>query len=108
MNFRRRNRIKHSKTKAKQRYGLNLTKGIRKNLINLIESGEAQAIDEEKQKNSSKIYMVEYLNQKFKIVYDPLEGCIVTFLPIRENNKYHKFSKAKEYINGYKRRSLNI
>lgn len=69
----------HAKKRAQERYGLNLTKEVRRNIRDKIRKNDGKFL--ERQSRRVTLWEVEYDCVKYKVVYDKLRGEIVTFLP---------------------------
>lgn len=69
----------HAKRRAKERFGLNLTKDVRDLLRGKIKRGEGTFISRRSRRIS--IWRISYENIFYRVVYDKDRHEIVTFLP---------------------------
>lgn len=69
----------HARVRAKQRYGINLNRHARKDLIQRIKAGKCLLL--EKETNSRRKYLVEFEDQKVIVVYSKPRQEIITLLP---------------------------
>jgi len=68
----------HSWRRALERYGLDLTDELRKEIIDQIRSGKSTAV--EKQSERLSIHDVHVAGQRVRVAYDKSRGALVTFL----------------------------
>lgn len=78
---------KHFKKRCEERFGINITKAKRKEIVNLIKSGESVFV--KRQFGDRVIHDVIYEDRILRVVYDELTRTIVTvlFIPRFEMDK---------------------
>lgn len=77
--------IKHTKRRAKERYGLHLKEEDIKNIVNLIQKQKAEYILTESLRVTW--WIVHYLGKELKVLYDKKRKTLITVLPL-DNNKF--------------------
>lgn len=104
----------HARFRAQQRYGINLNRHVRKDLIQKIKTGKCLLL--EKETNSRRKYLVEYEGQRVIVVYSKTRQEIITLLPFEGKNlrqasircEYCKVSFPKDTRFNYRFNSQNI
>src|SRR5271156_5148513 len=69
----------HAKLRAEERYGLNLNKEARNEIVNLIQTNQAEFVG--KQSNTRTLWRVNYQAQSLNVVYDKARSTMCTVLP---------------------------
>lgn len=69
----------HAKKRAGERYGLNLNKHARHEIVQMIQKNEAEFIG--KQSNTRSLWRVNYQDQSLNVVYDKARSTMCTVLP---------------------------
>lgn len=69
----------HAKKRAEERYGLNLNKHARREIVQMIQSNKAEFVA--KESNNRSLWRVSYENQSLNVVYDRLRSTMCTVLP---------------------------
>jgi hypothetical protein len=77
----------HAKRRAEERYGLNLNKEARHEIVSMIQSNQAEFIG--KQSNNRSLWRVQYHDQSLNVVYDKARSTMCTVLP-REAHEFQK------------------
>lgn len=77
--------IKHTKRRAKERYGLYLKENDIINIVSMIQKGKAKHVLTESLRVT--IWHVNYLGKELKVVYDKKRKTLITALPL-DNNKF--------------------
>lgn len=75
----RRHRVKHSKIRANERYGVSLTDQDLKNICGMIRN--KKRLFHKKLSTKKSINQVEYFNKKLWVLYSHRHQEIITFLP---------------------------
>lgn len=104
----------HARFRAQQRYGINLNRHTRKDLIQRIKTGKCLLL--EKETNSRRKYLVEFEGQKVVVVYSKPRQEIITLLPFEGKNlrqasikcEYCKASFLKDTKVNHRFNSQNI
>ena len=78
----------HAKQRAEERYGLNLNKQARHEIVQMIQTNQAEFIG--KQSNSRTLWRVNYQNQDLNVVYDKARNTMCTVLP----KEAHEFQEG--------------
>jgi len=69
----------HAKKRAEERYGLNLNKQARHEIVNMIQTNQAKFVG--KQSNTRTLWRVNYQDQSLNVVYDKARSTMCTVLP---------------------------
>lgn len=69
----------HAKRRAEERYGLNLNKEARHEIVQMIQSNKAEFVG--KQSNNRTLWRVQYQDQSLNVVYDKARSTMCTVLP---------------------------
>jgi hypothetical protein len=69
----------HAKKRAGERYGIDLNKDARREIVNMIQRGGAEFVS--KQSNNRSLWRVQYQDQALNVVYDKQRGTMCTVLP---------------------------
>ena len=78
----------HAKKRAEERYGLNLNKEARHEIVSLIQSNQAEFVG--KQSNTRSLWRVQYQDQSLNVVYDKARSTMCTVLP----KEAHEFQEG--------------
>lgn len=71
----------HAKRRAEERYGIDLNKQARREIIKMIQTEADQAQFISRESNSRSLWQVTYNNQPLNIVYDKARSALATVLP---------------------------
>jgi AICAR transformylase/IMP cyclohydrolase PurH len=71
----------HAKQRAEERYGINLNKHARREIVKMIQENSEQAQFVEKQSNSRSLWKVNYRDTSLNVVYDKSRSTLATVLP---------------------------
>jgi len=85
---------RHVGARAVQRYGLTVTRDIRKGLVRAIQSHKAIFLTAGS--NRTKSFAVSYENTWYAVVYDNSRKEIVTFLPPEYLNRYRSLIHGRQ------------
>ncbi len=69
----------HAKQRAKERYGINLNKQARHEIVQMIQTNQAEFVG--KESNSRTLWRVQYQDQSLNVVYDKARSTMCTVLP---------------------------
>lgn len=69
----------HAKKRAEERYGLDLNKQARHEIVNMIQTNQAEFVA--KQSNTRTLWRVNYQDQSLNVVYDKARSTMCTVLP---------------------------
>ena len=69
----------HAKRRAEERYGINLNKEARHEIVQAIQSNRAEFVA--KQSNNRSLWKVSYQDESLNVVYDKQRGTLCTVLP---------------------------
>ncbi len=69
----------HAKTRARQRYGLNLNNSDLQTIVNYIQTGNSQLLEHQTSRVS--VHSIAVDNRDIPVVYDSSRHTIVSFLP---------------------------
>jgi hypothetical protein len=69
----------HAKQRAEERYGLNLNKDARHEIVQMIQTNQAEFVG--KESNSRTLWRVNYQEQSLNVVYDKARSTLCTVLP---------------------------
>lgn len=69
----------HAKKRAEERYGLNLNKEARHEIVQRIQANQAEFVG--KQSNNRSLWRVQYQDQSLNVVYDKARSTLCTVLP---------------------------
>jgi hypothetical protein len=69
----------HAKKRAEERYGLNLNKAARHEIVQMIQKNEAEFVG--KESNNRTLWRVQYQDQSLNVVYDKARSTMCTVLP---------------------------
>jgi hypothetical protein len=69
----------HAKKRAGERYGLNLNKEARHEIVQMIQTNQAEFVG--KQSNNRSFWRVTYQDQPLNVVYDKARSTLCTVLP---------------------------
>jgi hypothetical protein len=69
----------HAKRRAEERYGLNLNKEARHEIVSMIQQNQAEFVG--KQSNTRSLWRVNYQEQSLNVVYDKARNTMCTVLP---------------------------
>ena len=69
----------HAKKRAEERYGVNLNKHARREIVQMIKSQQADFVS--KQSNNRSLWRVTYQGEPLNVVYDRQRGTMCTVLP---------------------------
>jgi hypothetical protein len=69
----------HAKKRAEERYGLNLNKEARHEIVSKIQTNQAEFVG--KQSNNRSLWRVPYQDQSLNVVYDKARSTMCTLLP---------------------------
>lgn len=69
----------HAKKRAEERYGLNLNKEARREIVSKIQANQAEFVG--KQSNNRSLWRVQYRDQSLNVVYDKARSTMCTVLP---------------------------
>ena len=69
----------HAKKRAEERYGLNLNKEARHEIVQMIQTNQAEFVG--KQSNNRTLWRVNYQEQSLNVVYDKARSTMCTVLP---------------------------
>lgn len=75
-------RRSHPRTRAKSRYGVNLSPAAMNTIAALVRAGQAQYLGDVT--NSKRLYAIRYRGQKMRVLYSVKQERIITFLPLEE------------------------
>jgi hypothetical protein len=78
----------HAKQRAEERYGLNLNKQARHDVVQMIQTNQAEFVG--KQSNSRTLWRVQYQDQSLNVVYDKVRSTVCTVLP----KEAHEFQEG--------------
>ena len=78
----------HAKKRAEERYGLNLNKEARHEIVSMIQTNQAEFVG--KQSNNRSLWRVNYQNQSLNVVYDKARSTMCTVLP----KEAHEFQEG--------------
>lgn len=81
---------RHSKTRAKQRYGVDLNRADRKNLVQQIQSNKARFIQAHSRRVKEFVVKLEDGTQ-LRCLYDNTRNTIITFLPPEDSDEAKKY-----------------
>ena len=81
----------HAKKRAEERYGLNLNKEARHEIVSMIQSNQAEFVG--KQSNTRTLWRVNYQEQSLNVVYDKARSTMCTVLP----KEAHEFQTGYEF-----------
>ena len=74
------NRI-HARKRAKQRFGMNLTKELESRIVKRIQAGHTEPLG--KQSNTRSLHLVEVDGVTMRVAYDRSRSSLVTILPVK-------------------------
>ena len=74
----------HAKRRARERYGLELNRFDRKEIVGIIQVGMSEL--ECRTSNAYKVHLVKYKDRLLRVVYDSRRKTICTFLPPKEGD----------------------
>jgi hypothetical protein len=80
----------HAKKRAEERYGLNLNKEARHEIVSMIQQNQAEFVG--KQSNTRSLWRVNYQDQSLNVVYDKARNTMCTVLP----KEAHEFQEGNE------------
>ena len=80
----------HAKKRAEERYGLNLNKEARHEIVSMIQTNQAEFVG--KQSNNRTLWRVNYQEQSLNVVYDKARSTMCTVLP----KEAHEFQDGNE------------
>jgi hypothetical protein len=69
----------HAKQRAEERYGLNLNKHARHEIVQMIQTNQAEFVG--KESNNRTLWRVQYQDQSLNVVYDKARSTMCTVLP---------------------------
>lgn len=69
----------HAKKRAEERYGLDLNKQARNEIVEMIQTNQAKFVG--KQSNTRTLWQVSYQEQNLNVVYDKARSTMCTVLP---------------------------
>lgn len=69
----------HAKQRAEERYGLNLNKEARHEIVQMIQTNQAEFVG--KESNTRTLWRVQYQEQSLNVVYDKARSTMCTVLP---------------------------
>jgi hypothetical protein len=69
----------HAKQRAEERYGLNLNKTARHEIVHMIQTDQAEFVG--KESNTRTLWRVRYQDHDLNIVYDKARNTLCTVLP---------------------------
>ncbi len=69
----------HAKKRAEERYGLNLNKEARHEIVQMIQTNQAEFVG--KQSNNRSLWRVQYQEHSLNVVYDKARSTMCTVLP---------------------------
>ena len=69
----------HAKQRAEERYGLNLNKQARHEIVQMIQTNQAEFVG--KESNTRTLWRVQYQDQSLNVVYDKARSTMCTVLP---------------------------
>lgn len=78
----------HAKKRAEERYGLNLNKEARHEIVQMIQTNQAEFVG--KQSNTRSLWRVQYQDQSLNVVYDKARNTMCTVLP----KEAHEFQEG--------------
>ena len=78
----------HAKQRAEERYGLNLNKEARHEIVQMIQTNQAEFVG--KESNSRTLWRVQYQDQSLNVVYDKARSTMCTVLP----KEAHEFQEG--------------
>jgi hypothetical protein len=78
----------HAKKRAEERYGLNLNKEARHEIVQMIQTNQAEFVG--KQSNNRTLWRVTYQDQPLNVVYDKARSTMCTVLP----KEAHEFQEG--------------
>src|SRR5271157_4198318 len=81
----------HAKKRAEERYGLNLNKEARHEIVSLIQTNQAEFVG--KQSNNRSLWRVNYQDQSLNVVYDKARSTMCTVLP----KEAHEFQEGTDW-----------
>lgn len=81
----------HAKQRAGERYGLNLNKEARHEIVSLIQTNQAEFVG--KQSNTRTLWRVQYQEQSLNVVYDKARSTMCTVLP----KEAHEFQAGYQF-----------
>ena len=79
----------HAKQRAEERYNLNLNKQARHEIVQMIQTNQAEFVG--KESNTRTLWRVQYQDQSLNVVYDKARSTMCTVLP----------QNAVEFQSGY-------
>lgn len=88
MSPREKQQLKHAVRRAKERYGLYLTKHDYLNLVSQVRQGKATCVGRDSLRVT--VWVVAHIGVEMLAVYDSVRGRIATFLPMRSKSQYEK------------------
>jgi hypothetical protein len=71
----------HAKKRAEERYGINLNKHARREIVQMIQTNSEQAQFVAKESNNRTLWRINYQNENLNVVYDKLRETLATVLP---------------------------
>jgi phage FluMu gp28-like protein len=71
---------KHAKQRAMERYGIDLNRHKRLEIVHMIQHGKATCV--RKQSHRVSIFSLQYENQEIVVVYDKQRKTLASFLPL--------------------------
>jgi hypothetical protein len=81
----------HAKKRAEERYGLNLNKEARHEIVSMIQTNQAEFVG--KQSNTRSLWRVNYQDQSLNVVYDKARSTMCTVLP----KEAHEFQGGPDW-----------
>lgn len=69
----------HAKQRAEERYNLNLNKQARHEIVQMIQTNQAEFVG--KESNTRSLWRVQYQDQSLNVVYDKARNTMCTVLP---------------------------
>src|SRR5271169_6644645 len=81
----------HAKKRAEERYGLNLNKEARHEIVSMIQTNQAEFVG--KQSNNRTLWRVSYQDQSLNVVYDKARNTMCTVLP----KEAHEFQEGNDW-----------
>ena len=81
----------HAKKRAEERYGLNLNKEARHEIVSMIQQNQAEFVG--KQSNTRSLWRVNYQDQSLNVVYDKARNTMCTVLP----KEAHEFQGGTDW-----------
>ena len=86
----------HAKKRAKERFGIQLNKEMRKKIINLIQTGDPACKCLNKVSRIRSEFQLTFEGKEYRVIYDRKRHGLVTFLPPLNEEQKKEQEKEKE------------